>query len=227
MSENSVDSDYDTMLDEDQVTDETLIAGTTYYKSKKNSATVDHLSKMWKISQEDAQLTIENATQRCARQEYPSMKMNYSDNDRMLRYKRLDDYFYMDEFYATRDKSIKSLRQNTCCQLFVTDNGYVCVCPLEKESDVQLVLKLFAKDVGVPEALVTDGSKDETSAEVKRFCINIGTTHKTLEQGAPQDNLAELFNGIIKSAASKHMTDIKILLDFDIIVQSNVILFIT
>ena len=77
MSENSVDSDYDTMLDEDQVTDETLIAGTTYYKSKKNSATVDHLSKMWKISQEDAQLTIDNATQRCVRQADPSTKRNY------------------------------------------------------------------------------------------------------------------------------------------------------
>ena len=76
MSEKSVDSDYDTMLDEDQVIDETLIAGTTYYKSKKNSATADHVSKMWKMSQEDAQLTIVNTTQKCVRQADPSTKRN-------------------------------------------------------------------------------------------------------------------------------------------------------
>ena len=44
---------------------------------------------------------------------------------------------------------------------------------MEKEYDVLLALKLFAKDVGVSEALVTEGAKAETSAEVKRFCINI------------------------------------------------------
>ena len=65
----------------------------------------------------------------------------------------------MDTFYATKSKSTKSLRQNSCYQLFVTDKDYIFVCPLEKESDVLLALKLFAKDVGVPEALVTDGTK--------------------------------------------------------------------
>ena len=102
---------------------------------------------------------------------------------------------------------MKSLRQNTCCQLFVTDKGYIYVCPLEKESDVLLALKLFAKEIGVPEALVTDGAKAETSAEVKRFCINIGTTLKILEQGTPWANLAELYIGILKSAVSKDMTE--------------------
>ena len=69
-----------------------------------NSTTADHLSKKWKILQEDAQLTIDNATQRCDRQEYPSMKRNYSTNDRMLRHKRLDEYFCVDTFYATKAK---------------------------------------------------------------------------------------------------------------------------
>ena len=79
-----------------------MIAGTTYYKSKKNNATADHLSKTWKISQQDAQLTIDNATQRCVRQADPSMKRNHSTNDRMLWCKRLDEYFYIDTFYAKK-----------------------------------------------------------------------------------------------------------------------------
>ena len=52
---------------------------------------------------------------------------------------------------------------------------------LEKESDVLLALKLFAKDIDLSEDLVTDGAKAETSAEVNRFCINIGSTLKILE----------------------------------------------
>ena len=206
-SKKSVDIDYDTMLDEDSVIDEILIVGPTYYKSKKNSTNADCLSKTLKISQEDAQITIDNATQRCVRQADPRLKSNYSTNDRMLRYKRLDECFFIDTFCAKKSKSLESLHQNTCCQLFVTDKSYVFVCPLEKESDVLLSFKLFAKDVGVPEALVTDCAKAETSAEVKKFCINIGTTLKILEQGTPWTNLAELHIRILKSATSKDVTE--------------------
>ena len=87
------------------------------------------------------------------------MKRDLHTNDRMLRHKRLDEYFYMDTFYATKSKTLKTLRQNTWCQLFVTDKGYVFVFPTEKEADVLLALKLFAKDVGAPEALATDGAR--------------------------------------------------------------------
>lgn len=174
---------------------------------RKNSTTADHFSKIWKISQEDAQRTIENTTQRCVRNPGPSLKRDFNTNDRMLRYKRLNEYFFMDTFYATKSKTLKSLRQNTCCQLFVTDKGYMFVCPMEKEADVLLALKLFAKDVGAPEALVTDGARAETSAEIKKFCINIGTTLKILEQGTPWANLAELYIGILKSAVSKDMKE--------------------
>ena len=40
---------------------------------------------------------------------------------------------------------------------------------MEKEAENFLALKLFAKDVGVPDALVTDGAIAETSAEIKKF----------------------------------------------------------
>ena len=75
------------------------------------------------MSQEDAQLTIDNATQRCVRKTNPSLKRDFSTNYRMLRCKRLDKYFYMDTFHATESKTLNSLRKNTCCKLFVTDKG--------------------------------------------------------------------------------------------------------
>ena len=52
---------------------------------------------------------------------------------------------------------------------------------MERESDVLLEIELFDKDIGSPEALVTDSSKFETSAEVKRCCIIIVTTLEILE----------------------------------------------
>ena len=41
------------------------------------------------------------------------------------------------------------------------------VCPMKKESDVLLALKLFAKDVGAPEDLVTNWARVWTSDEVR------------------------------------------------------------
>ena len=93
------------------------------------------------------------------------MKRNYSNNDAIQRCKRPNEYFHMDTFYATKSKLTKSLRQKTCCQLFVNNKGHVFMCPLREESNDILALKLFAKDVGVPKALVADGAKAETSAE--------------------------------------------------------------
>ena len=60
-----------------------------------------------------------------------SMKISYSTNDSTMRHKRLDECFCMDNFYATKAKSMKLLRQNTCFQLFVTDKSYACVFPME------------------------------------------------------------------------------------------------
>ena len=58
----------------------------------------------------------------------------------------------------------------------------------------------------MPEALVTYDSKDETSTEAKRFCVNIDTTLKTPEQGMSWAKIAELHIGILKSSVSKHVT---------------------
>ena len=62
-----------------------------------------------------------------------------------------------------------------------------------------LLIKLFSKDVGAPEALITYGSKAKTGEKVKRLCVNIGTNLKILEQVAPWANLVELHVRILKS----------------------------
>ena len=68
-----------------------------------------------------------------------------------------------------------------------------------------LALKLFSKELGVPEAIITDVAKAKTSLKVKAFCINIGTTLKKLEEGMHLANLAEFYAGLIKSFVGKNM----------------------
>ena len=70
-----------------------------------------------------------------------------------------------------------------------------------------LIMKIFAKDIGLSESLVATGSKAKKIAEFKIFCIKIGTTLKKLEHGTPWANLAELCIGILKYSMSKFMTD--------------------
>ena len=149
----SVDVDYATTLDNDSVRHETLVASTTYYRSNKNNATTKNLSKIWKISQETTQCIINNTPQRYFRQIDPKMKLNYKINDRTLRHKRLDQYFYKDTFCVTKANSMKSMRESTCCHLFVTETGCAYFCPLENQSDALLSIKLFAKDIASPESL--------------------------------------------------------------------------
>ena len=100
-------------------------------------------------------------------------------------------------------KKAKSLRGNTCAQVFVSDKDFVTVYMMKTESDYINTLKEFAKDVGAPDVLVCDASKTQTQRKVKEFCTEIGTTHITLEAATQWADRAELFIGFLKEATRK------------------------
>ena len=164
------------------------------------------LSKVWRISHEEAKRTIDVTTQRAVRPTDPTISKNYGTNDRMLRYKRIKDYFFMDTFFATK-KGGKSSRGHTCCQLFVTDKGFVYVVPMKRKGEVLQAMKQFAKEIGAPDAFVADMSGEQHSKEVKAFCHDIGTTLRALEEGTPWANKAELYIGLLKEAVRKDMRE--------------------
>ena len=88
--------------------------------SRPRGVTPEHLSKIWHISQEDAKRMINMTTQTSVRTQDPMLSRNYGTNDCMPHYKHIQDYFFMDTFFATK-KGGRSSRGHTCCQLFVTD----------------------------------------------------------------------------------------------------------
>ena len=81
----------------------------------------------------------------------------------------------------------KSLRGNRCCQLFITDKGFVYVVLMKSKNkyDILSALKPFTKEIGAPEAIICDGSEEKTATKVKKYCGDIGTTLRILEEGNP------------------------------------------
>ena len=56
---------------------------------------------------------------------------------------------------------VKSLKGNTCSQVFVAEN-FVRVQPMPTKADVGILLWVFAEDVGVPNYIIVDGAKEQT-----------------------------------------------------------------
>ena len=160
---------------------------------------LSHLSKIWRISHEDAKSTIDTTTQTSVCTQDPTLSRNYGTNDHMLRYKRIKDYFFMDTLFATK-KGGQSSRGHTCCQLFVTDKGFLYVVPMHRKSEVLQALKQFAKEIGAPTSIIADMSGEQMSHDIRKFCNNIGTTLRVLEEGTPWSNKAELYIGLLKEA---------------------------
>jgi hypothetical protein len=66
-------------------------------------------------------------------------------------------------------------------------------------------LKQFAREIGAPDAIICDAAREQTSSDVKRFLNDIETMLRTLEEGTPWANKAELYIGLIKEAVRKDM----------------------
>ncbi len=79
----------------------------------------EHLSKIWRISFDDAVKTLAMTTQLIQQSPNSTLSRSTGTNDRAVRYKKLKSKFFTDTMFAT--KKAKSLRGNTCCQVFVSD----------------------------------------------------------------------------------------------------------
>ena len=184
--------------------DEFFVSGVTAGKS--HGVDAAHLSKVWRISHDDAKRTIQATSQHSARPTDPTLTQNYGTNDRMLRYRRIHEYFYMDTFFATKHGG-KSSRGNMCCQLFVTDKGFIYVVPMKRKSEVMSAVKQFAKEIGAPDAIIRDMAQEQVSSDLRMFLNDIGTTLRALEEGTPWANKAELYIKLMKEAVRKDMRE--------------------
>ena len=66
-------------------------------------------------------------------------------------------------------------------------------------------VKQFAKEIGAPDAIISDGAREQTSDDLRRFLQSIGTSLRVLEEGTPWANKAELYIRLIKEAVCQDM----------------------
>ena len=165
---------------------------------KVTGVTPEFLSKIWSVSNEQANDIINASTQFYRIPNDGTLSKQFSTNDRMLRYRRIQSYFFTDTMFVT--SAAKSIRGYTMLQVFVSDKGFLAVYPMERKSDFHDCLQVFCKEVGVPISLVVDPSGEQTSKAVKRFCNQVGTTLRILEEHTQWANRAELYIGLLKEA---------------------------
>ena len=133
-----------------------------------------HLSKICRISHEDAQRTIDVTTQTSTRTDDPTLSWNYSTNDRMLRYKRIKDFSPW--IHSLQPRKVGNHHEAILAvNFFVTDKGFIYVVPMKKKSEVLLAIKQFTQEIGAPDSFVADTSGEQMTSEVKKFCNDIGT----------------------------------------------------
>ena len=112
------------------------------------------LSRLWLIDEALAAETINQTTQLCRQNADNSLSRQFLTNNRMLQYRRLQSTFFLDTMFAT--PKAKLTRMFTCCQIFVSDKGYVAVYPMKSQEEFPTEFHWFCKQVGVPVKLVID-----------------------------------------------------------------------
>ena len=80
----------------------------------------------------------------------------------------------MNAFFSTNTAG-KYSRGNTCCQLFVTEKRFVYVVPMKIKPEFIQAVKKFDKEIGAPDAIISDASSEETSKSLRKYCSNINT----------------------------------------------------
>lgn len=159
----------------------------------------EELSRVFRIDLQTAKRTIKNTSQRLKRSKNLTLHRRYRTNDRMLRYQHIREYFYMDTMFASA-KSGVTTRGNMCLQLFVTDRGFVFVCPLKAKRDLPHAMRLFFKRVGVPDAIICDGGKEQVQGETGKLLRDSGTMIRRIEPNTPWANRAERYIGMFKQS---------------------------
>ena len=114
---------------------------------------------MWRISLQDANRVIDNTTMLSKRVQDGQMTRRFRTDLHQKRYRRLGGQFsrfYTDTLFFGK----KSLRGNTCAQIYVNKAGYTKVYPLISKSKAHESLSAFIHEVGVPGSLHTDDAKE-------------------------------------------------------------------
>jgi hypothetical protein len=125
-------------------------------KGRHSSVSPEDLSERWQIGLEQAKETLKRTTQRLARSAIMPLARRYRA-DRIFQRKILDGMWASD----TMDGRVKSLDGNRYGQVFSNGTFFAEIYPMARKAVAVLALKTFVMELGVPEELTIDGSKEQ------------------------------------------------------------------
>ena len=165
-----------------------ILASATTVKKRKGFVDANKLAKNWKIGKEAAQRTLDVTTQRAVRDfSHTTGGRRLKPYAWMLKYPRIECEVFTDTLFG----KVKSLRGNTCCQIFCTAFHYIRAIPLLSKRDAHLALDMFFKRVGIPAAMIPDNAKELTLGQFKKKCQRAQCPIFPIEAYTPNANLAE------------------------------------
>ena len=116
----SSEDDFDPMELENDTNEALLdnLMASTAQAGKSRGVNPKHLSKIWRISHEDAKRTIDVTTQTSVRKDDPVLSRNYATNDRMLRYKRIKEFFFL--IHSLQPRKLDNHQEDTLVANFLS-----------------------------------------------------------------------------------------------------------
>ena len=164
------------------------LAATTTTKERAGFVGAEQLARNWKIGLEAAKRTVESTTQLGVRD------FSSATGSRRLKpfhwyadYNRLHCPVYTDTYFG----QCKSLRGNTCAQVYSTDFEWVMAKPMKRKVDAHETLLDLFKNVGVPSLMIPDNAKELTEGEFRKKCRRVHCPIHPIEPYTPNQNRAE------------------------------------
>ena len=162
-----------------------------------NEVTPEQLAKLWNIPIKSAVKTLKCTDPDCIKISQGSMYRRVKTRAHQRRYKQLSGYlgmFASDTFIS----KVKSIRGNTCIQLFTNRGNFAKCYPMKSKGHAHHALDRFIHEVGVPSEMLTDGAKELTMNDWGKICRRHKIQCNVTEPYSPWQNPAELAGGTIK-----------------------------
>jgi hypothetical protein len=163
--------------------------GSIKSKDKKYNISPEQLASKWNIGLEMVNRTLDATTQRGIRlSANPSIARRFRPNDRQMSYNRLNT----DVYTATMFSTVKSLRGNTCRQIYTNNLEWTRFFPMSSKAQTRHeTLDLLFKRDSIPCALISDGAYELVKGDFCKKARAAGCHCKETEPYSPFSNRAE------------------------------------
>ena len=195
-----------------------------YTSDHHHAVTPELISRKWGCGLKTARKTLESTAQFGIRSAIGPLTRRYMTDILQQHHRRLKTTFYTDTMFA----KVKSLKGNTCAQIFTDGKGFIAAYPMSTKRHAGKSLRRLIEDVGIPSKIIYDGAKEQVQPGTE-FQKTISKYHikghqneaETQKYNRAEDAIRELKRRwkrrIIKRRVPKRVWDFGIVWEAEII----------